>query len=193
MTIIMDTRVYMYVWMYVRMHVCIHLSVCVCVCMCVCMYVCVYVCVYIYINNANPLQVCWQLASRIRRERSDPARKLYDIYPLLCVQRKTPDDGQRSCPKHVEFYSKNKFEKSVHLVGFVIRIYHDARSPERLLSSRVTRATMDRHLQFKCTVPLGDDKHCAANNSLTNNLHSSESGVKVNARASNFVLKGVIS
>ena len=30
---------------------------------------------------------------------------------------------QRS--KHVEFYSKNKFEKSVHLVGFIIRIYHD--------------------------------------------------------------------
>ena len=23
---------------------------------------------------------------------------------------KTPDDGQRNCPKHVEFYSKNKFE-----------------------------------------------------------------------------------
>jgi len=33
--------------------------------------------------------------------------------------------------KHVEFYSKNKFEKLVHLVGFIIRIYHDARSPER--------------------------------------------------------------
>ena len=29
-------------------------------------------------------QVCWQLASRIRMERSDPARKLYDIYHL-CV------------------------------------------------------------------------------------------------------------
>jgi len=41
------------------------------------------------------------------------------------------DDGQRNCPKHVEFYFKNKFEKLVHLVGFVIRIYHDARSPER--------------------------------------------------------------
>ena len=51
--------------------------------------------------------------------------------PLLCVQRKSPDDGQRNCPKHVEFYSKNKFEKLVHLVGFIIRIYHDARSPER--------------------------------------------------------------
>jgi hypothetical protein len=34
---------------------------------------------------------------------------------------KTPDDGQRNCPKHVEFYSKNKFEKLVHLVGFIIR------------------------------------------------------------------------
>jgi len=36
--------------------------------------------------------------------------------------RETPDDGQRNCPKHVEFYSKNKFEKLVHLVGFTIRI-----------------------------------------------------------------------
>ena len=50
---------------------------------------------------------------------------------LLYVQRKTPDDGHRNCPKHVEFYSKNKFEKLVHLVGLIIRIYHDARSPER--------------------------------------------------------------
>jgi len=41
--------------------------------------------------------------------------------PLLCVQWKTPDDGQRNCPKHVEFYSKNKFEKLVHLVGFIVR------------------------------------------------------------------------
>ena len=84
--------------------------------------------------------------------------------PLLCVQWKTLDDGQRNCPKHVEFfisvfnqldaqnlfhnnfvhqvkywdkytemhgqqnvkkivefYSKNKFEKLVHRVGFIIR------------------------------------------------------------------------
>ena len=41
--------------------------------------------------------------------------------PLLRVQWKTPDDGQRNCPKHVEFHSKNKFEKLVHLVGFIIR------------------------------------------------------------------------
>jgi hypothetical protein len=32
----------------------------------------------------------------------------------------TPDNGQMNCPKHVEFYSKNKFEKLLHLVGFFI-------------------------------------------------------------------------
>ena len=51
---------------------------------------------------------------------------------LLCVQwRKTSGDGQSNCPNHVEFYSKNKFEKLVNVVGFIIRIYHDARSAER--------------------------------------------------------------
>jgi hypothetical protein len=40
------------------------------------------------------------------------------------------DDGQRICPKHVEFYSKNKFEKLAHLVVFITRMYHDARSTE---------------------------------------------------------------
>jgi len=40
---------------------------------------------------------------------------------LLCVQCLTPDDGQRNCLKRVDFNSKNKFEKLVHLVGFIIR------------------------------------------------------------------------
>jgi len=43
----------------------------------------------------------------------------------------------RNCLKHVEFYSKNKFEKLVHLIGFSIRIYHDARSAERQLKKSV--------------------------------------------------------
>jgi len=54
---------------------------------------------------------------------------------MLCVKWKTPDDGQRNCPKHVEFYSKNKIEKLMYLVGFIIRIYHDARSPERQIKN----------------------------------------------------------
>jgi hypothetical protein len=52
------------------------------------------------------------------------------MYLLICLQCRTPVDGQMHCPKHIEFHSKNKFEKLVHLVDFVIRIYHDARSHE---------------------------------------------------------------
>ena len=70
-----------------------------------------------------------QLASRIRTElqfRPDPARKLsanlYDIHHCCVYSEKTPDGGQRDCPKHVEFYSENKFEKLLHLVGFIIRM-----------------------------------------------------------------------
>jgi len=40
----------------------------------------------------------------------------------VCTAKKTPDDGQRNCPKHVEFYSKNRFEKLVHLVAFIVRM-----------------------------------------------------------------------
>ena len=63
----------------------------------------------------------------------DPARKLsanvFDINHCCVYSEKLL--MMDICPKHVKFYSKNKFEKLVHLVGFIIRIYHDARSPER--------------------------------------------------------------
>jgi len=42
--------------------------------------------------------------------------------PLPCAQWNTPDDGQRNCPKHVEFHSKVKFRKLVHLVSFIVPI-----------------------------------------------------------------------
>ena len=35
------------------------------------------------------------------------------------VQWKTPDDGQRNCPKHVEFLDKNKFLEISASVGFI--------------------------------------------------------------------------
>jgi len=38
-------------------------------------------------------------------------------------EKKTPDDGQKNCPKYVQFYSQNKFEELVHLVGFIIRTH----------------------------------------------------------------------
>ena len=46
--------------------------------------------------------------------------KLVWHMPLLCLQWKTPHDGQRKRPKHVEFHSKSKFENLPRLVGFII-------------------------------------------------------------------------
>jgi len=76
------------------------------------------------------IQVCWQLARSQAVSKliwkswscSQAVSKPVWHIPLLCVQWKTHDDGQRNRPKHIEFYSKNKFEKLVHLVGFVIRM-----------------------------------------------------------------------
>jgi hypothetical protein len=67
------------------------------------------------------IQVCRQLVSRSICSCSPAVNKPAWHIPLLCVQWKTLDDGQRNCQKHVEFHSKNKFEKLVHLVGFIIR------------------------------------------------------------------------
>jgi hypothetical protein len=47
-------------------------------------------------------------------------------YSIAVRTVKTPDDGQKNSPKHVEFHSKNKFEKLVYLVGFITRIFQDA-------------------------------------------------------------------
>jgi len=63
-----------------------------------------------------------QVASRIRTFRPDPARKLSanlcDIYHC-CEYSEKLLMTDRNCPKHVEFYSQNKFENLVHLVGFL--------------------------------------------------------------------------
>jgi hypothetical protein len=71
------------------------------------------------------IQFCWQLASRISSflillASCQQTCMTYTI--SVCTLKEPPDDGQRNCPKHVESYSKNKFEKLVHLVGFIIRI-----------------------------------------------------------------------
>ena len=73
------------------------------------------------------IQVCWQLVSK-----------------PVC-----PDDGQRNCPKHVEFYSKNKFETLAHLVGFIIRTTKELQTkrqePERVnrwANSAMARKTL---------------------------------------------------
>ena len=56
-------------------------------------------------------------------------------YTTAVCTVKSHDDEQKNCPKHVEFYSKNNFEKLVHPVAFIIIIYHDAQSPERQIQN----------------------------------------------------------
>jgi len=84
--------------------------------------------------------------------RPDPARKLsanlYDIQHC-CVYMKNSWWWTEELSETCRLYSKNKFEKSVHLIGFITRIYHDAPSPERQF------ITMHRHLNVnlsRCTV-----------------------------------------
>ena len=54
------------------------------------------------------IQVCWQPASQPDQDETavlswSCSQAVWHV-SLLCVQWKTPDDGQRKCPKHVEFY-----------------------------------------------------------------------------------------
>jgi len=46
--------------------------------------------------------------------------------PLRCVQWKNSWWWTEELSEKSRFYSKNKFENLVHLVGFIVRIYHDA-------------------------------------------------------------------
>jgi len=68
------------------------------------------------------------------------------MYCCVYSARLLIDNGQKTCLKHVELYSKIKFEKLVHLVGFIIRIYHDSRSSGCQLQS----LGMNIHGVFPC-------------------------------------------
>jgi len=110
-----------------------------------------------------------QHASRIRTELPSwsCSQAVWHI-PLLCVQWKIPDDGQRNCPKHVKFYSKNKFEKLLHLVGFIIRIEH-------ILKQRTVTRLLP-FLFFGCVILLTyrANEKCLAKHSRVNLLHSTK-------------------
>ena len=94
----------------------------------------------------------YRFADRLRTSWScsQGVSKLVWHVPLLCVQWKTPDGGQRNCPKRLDFYSKNKFQKSLHLVGFIIRIYDDGRSPERQIRYDGLRIGLPGQLTYIC-------------------------------------------
>jgi hypothetical protein len=57
----------------------------------------------------------------------DPALKLsanlYDIYHCCVYSEKRLMMDRETAPKNVKFKFQNNFEKLVHLVGFIIRIF----------------------------------------------------------------------
>ena len=65
------------------------------------------------------------LLTACEQDQDATARKLsgnlYDIYHCCVYSEKLVMMDRGTVPKHVEFHSKNKFEKLVHLVGFIVR------------------------------------------------------------------------
>ena len=98
----------------------------------------------------------YTFADSLQAASSQAVSKLVWYIPLLRVQWRTPDDGQRNCPKHVEFHSKNKFEKLVHLVGFIIRMLEwlISSNPVALETNHtaVTKTWLNWHSKLLCTV-----------------------------------------
>jgi len=89
----------------------------------------------LYIQQPN--RYCFLLVSKQTAD-------LFDIRLLLYVQSWTPDDGRKDRPKHVQCHSKiNKFETSVHLVGFTIELYYDARPYERQIKMNLKKLHSD--------------------------------------------------
>jgi hypothetical protein len=69
------------------------------------------------------MQVCRQLSSRIVLILLllESCLQTCMTYTIAELQWITPEDGQRNCPKHVEFHFQNKFKELVHLVRFSTR------------------------------------------------------------------------
>jgi hypothetical protein len=70
---------------------------------------------------------------------------VYVIQTAFEQQQDQDDDGQRNCPKHIEFHFQNKFEKLVHLVCFIIKkLCHDAQS-HVTMRSHMSRCAVTCH------------------------------------------------
>ena len=88
---------------------------------------CLFACmpIYLLLIRMELVLFCWWWEAEQNQFCPDPACRLsaflYDLYDCCVYSQKLMMD-RGTILKHVEFYSKNKFERLVHLVGFVIRI-----------------------------------------------------------------------
>ena len=121
----------------------------------------------VHTAKVQVIQVCWQVASRIRKEHQQ-THKTYTI--ALCTVKNSwwwTDELSETC----RILFQNKFEKLVHLGGFIIRIYHDARSHERQTDGLLT---IKRYYTIKLTVQEPRGRHGAKSG------RGSETNIQIN-------------
>jgi len=88
---------------------------------------------------------------------------LYDTYHCCVYSENLLMMERRNCSKHVEFYSKNKLEKLMHLVGFIIRIhitffaYFNPLTPNDDYSGRTAPLTSKRCILYIYSTPIGNE------------------------------------
>ena len=125
--------------------------------MLVCMWQCLYpqdcILIWIYRTQINyitlhtamiyVIQVCWQLASSIRKEN----QQTHMTYTTAVCTVKNSWWWTEELSETCRVLFQNKFEKLVHLGGFIIRIYHDVRSHERQTDRLLT-------IKHYCTIKL---------------------------------------
>jgi len=76
------------------------------------------------------VQVCWQLESRIRAELVPSRSCSQAVNKTVCTVKNSWWWTEKPSETCTILFQK-KFEKWMHVVGFIIRIFHSARSPER--------------------------------------------------------------
>ena len=116
-----------------------------------------------------------QWYSSYRFADSKLSANLYDEYHC-CVYNKEPlDDGQRNRPKHVEFYSRNKFEELVHLVGFIIRTKRSSRIGRTNIATLFITLLRPKliytsHQHLSCASP-GKHRYSVTKHQLSNSVY----------------------
>ena len=64
---------------------------------------------------AFQLTVCWPAGRLANRQSTGKP----DTYQLLYINSTPPDDGLQMCPKHVEFYLRNKLRINIASSSFL--------------------------------------------------------------------------
>ena len=106
-TLCMYVYIYIYIYMDTCMYVCIHLCISY-LCLYVRTFVCKHASMYICVTFKKP-----HIPDHAIRQPTELAWQI----PIVCIQSwDTPDNGQWTCPKHVEYFIK-QLREIMHLVG----------------------------------------------------------------------------